>query len=107
MEVKSTVFAILLTCLLTTTALAQVTTGSITGSISDPQGAVVAGATLKLVNTATGDERTGVSSSEGTFDFQTLQPGIYTISVEARGFKRTLTRDIGVSVASATKVEIP
>ena len=107
MEVKSTVFAILLTCLLTTTALAQVTTGSITGSISDPQGAVVAGATLKLVNTATGDERTGVSSSEGTFDFQTLQPGIYTISVEARGFKRTLTRDIGVSVASATKVDIP
>jgi len=100
-------FAILLTCLLTSTALGQATTGSLSGSVSDASGAVVPGATVTLVNTATGAERTVESSSSGTFDFQALQPGTYTISVEAKGFKRAVAREIVVSVASNAEVNIP
>src|SRR3981081_1764702 len=86
---------------------AQTTTGSLSGTITDPSNAVVPAATVTIVNTATGAERSAVSSSSGTFDFQALQPGTYMISVEAKGFRKAVARDIIVSVASAAQVTIP
>ncbi len=76
LEVKSTVFAILLICLFTQPALGQVTTGSLNGTVSDPSGASVAGATVTLVNTETGAERSGISSSTGTLTHKALS-GLY------------------------------
>src|SRR6185369_9750346 len=105
--VKPALLAILLTCVLTLTAVGQVTTGSLNGTISDPSGANVAGATLTLVNTATGAERTTISSSVGAYDFQALQPGSYKMTVEAQGFKKAVDTDITISVATATQVNIP
>src|SRR5438128_362196 len=101
---KSIVLAFLLMCSLTMTALGQVTTGSLSGTVSDPSGAIVPGATVTLVNNATGAERSAISNSTGTFDFQALQPGTYTISVDARGFRHAVARDIVVSVASSAQV---
>src|SRR5437588_5454346 len=105
--VKSISLAALLTCLLALTALGQQTTGSLSGTVTDPSGAVVAGATVTVTNAATGAERSAESNSQGVFDFQTLQPGKYTITVEAKGFKKAVSRDIVVSVASAAQVSIP
>ncbi|MFN2577674.1 MAG: carboxypeptidase regulatory-like domain-containing protein [Pyrinomonadaceae bacterium] len=105
--IKSMSFAVLLLCLLGVTAFGQQTTGSLTGTISDQSGATVPGATVKAVNVATGAERTAESSSSGTFDLQALQPGTYTITVDAKGFKRAVSRDIIVSVASVAQVNIP
>ena len=107
LAVKSTILAILLTCLSTLTALGQVTTGSLSGTAVDPQGAVVAGATVTVVNNSTSAERTAISNSAGLFDFQALQPGTYTITVEATGFRRAVARDVVVSVASNTEMNIP
>ncbi len=67
----------------------------------------MAGATLTLVNTATGAERTTISSSTGAYDFQALQPGSYKMTVEAQGFKKAVDTDITISVATATQVNIP
>ena len=106
MEVKSTVFAILLTCLLTMTALGQATTGSVTGTVTDPQGAVVSGAIVTAVNTATGAERSATANDSGTFDIQALQPGTYSVSVESKGFKKAVSRGIIVSVNVSTQVTI-
>jgi hypothetical protein len=86
---------------------AQTTTGSLSGTIIDPSTAVVPGATVTVVNNATGAERSTISGSSGTFDFQALSPGTYTISVEAKGFRKALARDIIVSVASAAQVTMP
>ncbi|MCM3869320.1 MAG: TonB-dependent receptor [Pyrinomonadaceae bacterium] len=86
---------------------AQTTTGSVSGTTLDQSNAVVAGATVTIVNNATAAERTSVSSSTGTFDFQALQPGTYTITVDAKGFRRAVAREIVVSVASAAEVNIP
>ena len=86
---------------------AQQTTGSLSGTVTDPGNAVVAGATVTVTSTATGAERSAVTNSNGVFDFQALAPGSYTISVEAEGFKRALVRDISVSVASNAHVSIP
>ncbi len=104
---KSISLAVLLTCLLALTAFGQQTTGSLNGVVNDPNGAIVTGATVTLVNAETGAERSAVSSTTGTFDFQALQPGKYTISVDAKGFKKAVSRDIVVSVASTTQVTIP
>jgi len=83
------------------------TTGSLAGTVTDPGSAVVAGATVTVVNVTTGAERSGVTNSSGAFDFQTLLPGTYTISVEAAGFKKAIVRGVIVSVASTAQVIIP
>ena len=70
---KSLSFAVLLMCLLALTALGQTTNGSLTGTVTDPSGAVVAGATVKVTNAETGAERSAESNSQGVFDLQTRQ----------------------------------
>lgn len=66
-------------------------TGSATlrGSVRDPQGAVVPGATVTLINEATKDERKASTSDSGIYVFSAVNPGRYTIKVEGSGFKIT------------------
>lgn len=104
---KSIIFALFLMCSLALTAFGQSTTGSLSGSINDPSGAVVSGATVTAVNSATGAERSAESSGTGTFDFQALQPGRYTVTVEAKGFRKAVVREVVVSVGSNAEVAIP
>ncbi len=94
--------------------LAQDTTGSIRGVVTDPSGAVVPGATLTITNT---DQnvvvRTVKSGAEGQYNAPFLPVGHYSISVEAAGFAKTvisgvqinvndkLTRDVSLKVAGA------
>ena len=103
---KSLIFSILLTCVLTLTAFGQVTNGSLKGTVNDTKGAVVSGAALKITNIATGAERTATSNDSGTFDIQQLQPGTYLMTVEAQGFSKAIVRDIVVSVASASEITV-
>ena len=104
---KSTVLSMLLICLLAVVAFGQTTNGSLNGTVTDPSGANVAGATVTVVNTATGAERSGTTNSIGTFEIQALQPGTYKVTVEAQGFKKAVSIDVVVSVASATQLNIP
>lgn len=97
----------LLTCFLAITALGQTTTGTLTGTVTDPTGAVVAGGLVKVTNQETGAERVAETNSNGVVDFQALQPGKYTMTVEAKGFKRAVSRDITVAVSVAAQVNIP
>jgi carboxypeptidase family protein len=85
---------------------AQTTNGSLSGTVADPSGAVVPGANVTVTNADTGAERSAISSSTGTFDFQALQPGKYTVSVEAKGFKKAVSSGIVVSVAVTAEVTI-
>ncbi len=104
---QSLLFVTVLVSLFSLTAFGQATTtGSIQGTISDPGGANVAGATITVINVATGAERVGVSGSNGGYDFQALQPGTYTLSVDATGFKKTISREIVVSVSQITQLNI-
>ena len=72
----------------TQVAVQAQTTGSLSGTINDQNNAVVAGATVTLLSNVAGAERSAVTDSNGAFDFQALLPGTYTISVEAKGFKK-------------------
>ncbi len=82
------------------------TTGSLSGTVADPNGAVVAAANVSVKNNATGIERTAVTSLGGVFNVSALLPGRYTVSVEAAGFKRTIAPDVDVSVSTQAQVTI-
>ncbi len=83
------------------------TTGSLSGTVNDPSNAAVPGATVEVVNVATGARRTAITNSSGVFSFQAMQPGNYTVAVESPGFSRAVARNIVVSVGTAAEVTIP
>jgi len=77
-------------------AAAQHTTGTLRGQVLDPAGATVAGGKVAVVNEATGVSLTTVTSSAGTFDFPSVLPGTYTLTVEAASFKKYVKTGIPV-----------
>ena len=101
--VKSLSLALLLISLLSLTAFGQQTTsGNLNLTVTDPSNAVVAGATVTITNMETGAVRTGETNTSGMVDLQTLNPGNYTVTVEAKGFKKSVSRDIIISVSQTT-----
>jgi hypothetical protein len=86
---------------------AQVDTGSITGTVTDPSGAVVGNAKVTLTNEGTGSSLTTTSGSDGLYNFTPVKIGIYTVSVSAPGFQTTTQRKITVNVSSAVLVNVP
>ncbi len=78
---------------------AQTGTGEVNGTVSDPSGASVPGATVRLVSQGTSIEDRVTTSGSGTFTFLHVKPGSYVLSVEAKGFKKVALSpfDVGVS----------
>src|SRR5580765_6962860 len=106
--VKSTSLALLCLALFSLTAFGQqATTGNIALTVTDPSNAVVAGATVTVTNMETGATRTGETNTSGTVEIQTLTPANYTVTVEAKGFKKSVSHDIIISVSQTTTVTIP
>ena len=87
-------------------AFGQRTRGSLTGVVSDANGAAIIGATVTLKNTATGEESKATSDAQGTFVFPSLEPGTYKGSVEAGGFKKTELTEIIIEVSQPAKVDV-
>jgi hypothetical protein len=85
-------------------ALGQTETGQIIGKISDPNGALVAGAAVTIKSINTGRELTATSDEEGTYTVTNLQPGIYDVTINAQGFAAN-TQRVQVTVGSRASVE--
>src|SRR5215510_6444278 len=68
-------------------AMAQTITGTISGTVVDASGKVIAGANVMLTNEQTAIARVATTNDEGDFTITSLQPGVYTIKVESRGFR--------------------
>src|SRR5580658_3916326 len=68
------------------TVWGQAETGQITGSVSDPTGAVVAGASVTVRNVDTGATRTSISNADGVYAVTNLIPGEYEVNVVGAGF---------------------
>src|SRR3954449_6365919 len=86
--------------LLTTFAQAQVDTGSITGIVSDPSGAVVSGAKVTLTNPGTGSALTTTTGSDGSYTFSPVRIGTYKLDVASQGFKTVSQSDVRVNVGA-------
>ena len=79
--------------------------GTITGTVSDPAGAVVASAPVEAKNTATGTVYPVATSGTGNYTLSQLPVGTYEISVTAPGFKKAVRAGIGVAASSTFRVD--
>lgn len=105
-SIRPSVWAVFSFCLLFhPSALAQATSGSVTGSVQDTSGAAIVGASLKLINTGTSKAQTTTSDSSGDFQFLLTPPGIYVLEASHPGF-RTFRRE-EVVVEADRSLSIP
>src|SRR5215216_4222154 len=81
-------------------------TGSLSGTVVDPKGAVVAGAAVKVVSKATGQEFNSQTTDDGTFTVPSLTAGVYTATVTAGGFKQSVVTDIKIDVGKPSSINV-
>src|SRR5712671_1128533 len=93
---------LLLTC---APALAQQTTGTITGRVVDQQGSAVPGATVVAKSGSTGFTRTEVSDAEGVYRLSALPVGLYDVTAELQGFATVSKKDIEVNVSQVQTID--
>ncbi len=84
---------------------AQGGTGSISGVVKDPNGAVIPGAKVVATNVNTNATSTGTTNEEGYYRFPNLLPGTYSVNVEATGFRTLTTKPQRLSVGDALRLD--
>src|SRR6266568_7687860 len=89
-----------------TSLIAQTFRGTILGTVTDPSGAVVAGAKVTAKNVNTGLERTTQTSADGSYSIPELPIGTYTVTVSQSGFQTSSTTNVAVDVAAERRVDV-
>ncbi|MGA2134849.1 MAG: TonB-dependent receptor [Bryobacteraceae bacterium] len=87
----------------------SITTGEITGTVTDPSGAVIAGAGVKLASPGTGSVRTDTTTTSGVYRFPLVQPGEYLLTITASGFQTTeikTTVTLGAAVRMDARLNV-
>lgn len=98
--------ALLVALLLVVGASAQsLVSGDVTGTITDPSGAVIPNAAVTLKNSGTGQTMNGTTNSSGVYRFSLLSPGQYTLTATASGFQNVV-RAVTVAVGQATTMNM-
>ncbi|MFN2414018.1 MAG: TonB-dependent receptor domain-containing protein [Pyrinomonadaceae bacterium] len=85
---------------------AQSNKGTITGTVTDPNGAVVKDATVTATNAATGETRTATTSEDGTYVMPALDPGLYSVRIEAAGFQPTNVQEVKLETGGRQAVDV-
>lgn len=102
-SISSTALAILL---LSMSIFAQSQFGEITGTVTDPNGAVVPNATVTLTGVSIGLNRTATTDSAGYYAFRQVPPGVYNVKVTATGFAEKTVSNQTVVLETATPVNV-
>ncbi len=87
-------------------AQSQAAAADLSGTVTDPTGAVVSGATVTAKGVGTGISRTTTTNAEGTYTFVSLPPGDYEITAEAANFKKSVVSGIKLTVGQAADLTI-
>jgi len=101
----STILVALLAVVAPHLAAQSILTGDVVGTVTDPSGAVVSGATVTLSSVDTGSTQTAKTGSTGGFRFPLVKPGQYKLSVTATGF-RTTTQTVSAAVSAVTTANL-
>jgi outer membrane receptor protein involved in Fe transport len=91
--------------LLARAAFSQETTGTITGTITDPQNALVSDAVLTLSNLEQGAGREATSNAQGLYEFKFLEPGRYRIAASRAGFRQIIKSDLVLTVGQTMRLD--
>jgi len=85
---------------------AQTFRGTILGSVTDASGAVIPGASVKIHNVNTGQDRVTNTSADGTYAVPELPVGTYSVTVTQKGFQTSVTSSVAVDVATERRVDV-
>lgn len=103
------IFASTLCCLLpfapATSIFAQTITATASGTVTDPNGAVVPGATVTVTSNETAQSKTVTTDNEGRYTVPFLQPGLYSITVQSTGFTKSVRSDVKLEVAQTAALD--
>ena len=86
--------------------MAQSTTGTFSGSVTDSSGAAIPGATVRIVNVATHATRAATTGNSGEYLFPAIPTGEYTLEVESSGFKKEQHLGVKLDVNQNARVDI-
>ncbi|MFN2530811.1 MAG: carboxypeptidase regulatory-like domain-containing protein [Pyrinomonadaceae bacterium] len=105
---KASKFLLLTIVVLTLPRLltAQTPTGSINGKVVDPNGAVVANATVRIIEKTTNRTITAQTNGEGFYEARNLPPGNYTVQVEQSGFSTATVENVIVQTGQVAKTDV-
>jgi len=104
--ITGTLSLLVIALLMAPSLMAQsLVSGDLTGTITDPSGAVVPNATITLKNNGTAQSRTTTSTNSGSYRFSLLPPGSYTVSASASGFSKAQTT-ANINLGQATVADI-
>ncbi|MBS1788128.1 MAG: carboxypeptidase regulatory-like domain-containing protein [Acidobacteria bacterium] len=103
---RMTLLSFTLILLGASTVFAQATRSSLSGAISDQNGAVVSSAKVTAKQVTTGETFSTIADEQGVFTFASLPIGPYTVTVEANGFKRLEVQNVVLEVATAAKLNV-
>jgi hypothetical protein len=92
--------------LLAVAAAGQTNKGGIAGTVLDQNGAAIPGATVTVTNVGTGQKQTVTTSDDGAFNVTSLDPVVYSITVEAQGFKTATLQSLKVDTAATASANI-
>lgn len=99
----SVLFLLSMSCI---SVFGQAGTSTVRGTVSDPQGNVVTGATVTLTNVGTNTPRTTTTSDSGSYSFDFVQASDYRLEVEAKSFKKSVVNDIHALVGKPTPIDV-
>jgi hypothetical protein len=103
---RNALTALLAVTLFATFAYSQsVVTGDLTGTVTDPSGAVIPNANVSIKNDASGESQSTHTNDQGQYRFSLLKPGSYTLAVQASGLANT-ERHVVVSLGQVTNVPV-
>jgi hypothetical protein len=88
------------------TAVAQTVTGTITGQVTDPSGALVSGATVIAENVAMGVKTTATTNAVGLYTIRFLPIGTYKITVQAKGFTSANVPPFSLEIDQTAKIDV-
>src|SRR5215208_548656 len=92
--------------LLAVAAAGQTNKGGIAGTVLDQNGAAIPGATVTVTNAGTGQKQTLTTSEDGAFQVSSLDPVVYSITVEAQGFKTATVQSLKVDTATTATANV-
>ena len=98
--------ALLLICLFTATAHAQIASASILGTVVDESSAVAPGVTVTAREESTGFTRSTVTNSEGAYAIEALLPGSYTVTATKPGFRATTAEHVQLTVSQKALLDL-
>ncbi|MGD0923222.1 MAG: carboxypeptidase-like regulatory domain-containing protein, partial [Terriglobia bacterium] len=103
---KIWVFSLFLALLLPALGRAQSFTSTISGTVTDPTGAVIPRAEMTLTLIATGTSARGTTGPSGLYSFPNLRPGIYELKAAAPGFRDFVQRGVEVGIGQSVRADV-